>query len=101
MSIMLLAERGRLSLDDPVRKYLPEMPDYGSPLTIRHLLDHTSGLRDAFLIFELSLPEDEYGDRNDVILKQLARQRSLNYTPGAELAYNNGGSFSRPSLSSA
>ena len=91
MSIMLLAERGRLSLDDPVRKYLPEMPDYGSPLTIRHLLDHTSGLRDAFLIFELSLPEDEYGDRNDVILKQLARQRSLNYTPGAELAYNNGG----------
>ena len=91
MSIALLAERGQLSLDDPVRKYLPEMPDYGSPLTIRHLLDHTSGLRDAFLIFELSLPEDEYGDRNDVIFKQLARQRSLNYTPGAELAYNNGG----------
>jgi CubicO group peptidase (beta-lactamase class C family) len=91
MSIMLLVERGRLSLDDEVRKYLPEMPDYGSPLTIRHLLNHTSGLRDAFLIFELSAPEDQYGDRNDVILKQLARQRSLNYKPGTEFLYNNGG----------
>ena len=91
MSIMLLVERGRLSLDDEVRKYLPEMPDYGTPLTIRHLLNHTSGLRDAFLILELSAPEDEYGDRNDVILKQLARQRSLNYKPGTESHYNNGG----------
>lgn len=91
MSIMLLVERGRLSLDDEVRKYLPEMPDYGSPLTIRHLLNHTSGLRDAFLILELSAPEDTYGDRNDVILKQLARQQSLNYKPGTESVYNNGG----------
>jgi CubicO group peptidase (beta-lactamase class C family) len=90
-SVMLLAQRGALSLEDDIRKYLPEMPDYGSPLTIRHLLNHTSGLRDAFLILELSLPEDQYGDRNDVILKQLARQRSLNYTPGTELSYNNGG----------
>jgi len=74
-----------------VRKYLPEMPDYGRPLTIRHLLNHTSGLRDAFLILELSAPEDGYGDRNDVILKQLARQGSLNYKPGTEFLYNNGG----------
>ena len=44
MSVMLLAERGKLSLDDPVRKYLPELPDYGVPLTIRHLLTHTSGI---------------------------------------------------------
>lgn len=91
MSIMLLAARGRLSLDDEIRKYLPEMPDYGSPLTIRHLLNHSSGLRDAFLIFELSPPEDEYSDRNDIIVRQLARQRSLNYTPGTETRYNNGG----------
>ena len=91
MSLMLLVERGRLSLDDEVRKYLPEMPDYGTPLRIRHLLNHTSGLRDAFLILELSAPEDEFGDRNDVILKQLARQQSLNYKPGTESVYNNGG----------
>src|SRR6185295_20128363 len=45
-SVLLLARDGKLSLDDPVRKYLPELPDYGSPLTIRHMLTHTSGLRD-------------------------------------------------------
>jgi CubicO group peptidase (beta-lactamase class C family) len=91
MSTMLLVQRGQISLDDEVRKYLPEMPAYGRPLTIRHLLNHTSGLRDAFLLFELSAPEDEYADRNDIILKQLARQRSLNYEPGTESQYNNGG----------
>jgi CubicO group peptidase (beta-lactamase class C family) len=90
MSTMLLVQRGQISLDDEARKYLPEMPAYGSPLTIRHLLNHTSGLRDAFLLFELSAPEDEYADRNDIIVKQLARQRSLNYKPGAESQYNNG-----------
>ena len=91
MSIMLLVQRGRISLEDPVQKHLPELPDYGHPLTIRHLLNHTSGLRDAFLLFELSAPEDAYGDRNDIIVKQLARQRSLNYQPGTESQYNNGG----------
>ncbi len=45
-AVLLLAEQGKLSLDDPARKYLPELPDYGTPLTIRHLLNHTSGLRD-------------------------------------------------------
>src|SRR5215210_51503 len=45
-ALVLLQQDGKLSLDDPVRKYIPELPDYGSPLTIRHLLDHTSGLRD-------------------------------------------------------
>ena len=91
LSIMLLAEQGRLSLEDDVRRHLPEMPDYGSPVRVRHLLNHTSGLRDAFLILELSAPEDTYGDHNAVILKQLARQRSLNYAPGSESYYNNGG----------
>src|SRR5437588_4533900 len=45
-SVLLLARDGKLSLDDPVRKYIPELPDYGAPLTIRHILTHTSGLRD-------------------------------------------------------
>jgi CubicO group peptidase (beta-lactamase class C family) len=45
-AVLLLAREGKLSLDDPVRKYLPEVPDYGVPLTIRHMLNHTSGLRD-------------------------------------------------------
>jgi CubicO group peptidase (beta-lactamase class C family) len=45
-AILLLAQQGKLSLDDPVRKYIPELPDYGTVITIRHLLNHTSGLRD-------------------------------------------------------
>ena len=45
-AVLLLARDGKLSLDDPVRKYVPELPDYGVPLTIRHMLTHTSGLRD-------------------------------------------------------
>ena len=46
MAVMLLAQDGKLSLDDQVRKHIPELPDYGVPLTIRHMLTHTSGLRD-------------------------------------------------------
>src|SRR4029450_8232164 len=46
MAVQLLANEGKLSIDDPVRKYIPELPDYGKPLTIRHMLSHTSGLRD-------------------------------------------------------
>lgn len=90
ISILLLAQRGQLSFDDDVRKYLPELRDYGSPLTVRHLLNHTSGLRDAFILIELAPPPDPDGDRNDQILQLLARQRSLNYTPGSEWMYNNG-----------
>src|SRR5438093_9075853 len=45
-SILLLAREGKLSLDDPVKKYIPELPDYGPALLIRHMLSHTSGLRD-------------------------------------------------------
>jgi CubicO group peptidase (beta-lactamase class C family) len=91
MSIMLLAERGQLSLDDPVRKHLPELPDYGHPLTIRHLLNHTSGLRDVFLLLEVSAPQDDNGDRNGLLLELLIRQRALNFQPGTEAQYNNGG----------
>jgi CubicO group peptidase (beta-lactamase class C family) len=90
MSILLLAERGRLSLNDEVRKYIPELPDYGSPLTIRHLLTHTSGLRDAFLLLGLAVPRDG-GDLNETIVKILSRQRGLNFTPGSQFDYNNGG----------
>jgi len=45
-AVAMLAQQGKLALDDDVRKYLPELPDYGTPITIRHLIHHTSGLRD-------------------------------------------------------
>ncbi len=67
-AVVLLQQDGKLSLDDPVRKYIPELPDYGAPLTIRHLLNHTSGLRDWGTV--LSLTGVGRGDR--VISQDLA-----------------------------
>lgn len=91
MCILLLAERGKLSLDDQVRKYVPELPGYGNPLTIRHLLTHTSGLRDVFLLMGLSIPRGDAGDLNETVVKVLARQHGLNFPPGTKFEYNNGG----------
>src|SRR5438132_9529373 len=53
-SIVLLSLDGKLGLDDPVRKYIPELPDYGAPLTIRHLLNHTGGVRDWGTVMALT-----------------------------------------------
>ena len=91
MSIMLLAARGQLSIDDDVGKYVPEWADKGHPITIRHLLNHTSGLRDVFFLTGLAAPRD-YGDqRNDTIAPLLAHQRALNFPPGSEYQYNTAG----------
>jgi CubicO group peptidase (beta-lactamase class C family) len=91
MSILLLAQRGQLSLDDDARKYVTGLPDYGSRLTLRHLLSHTSGLRDAFLLLGLSPPREDDADPNEEIVRLLTRQRGLNFAPGTDFRYNNGG----------
>jgi CubicO group peptidase (beta-lactamase class C family) len=91
MSILLLAQRGKLSLDDDVRKYIPELPDYGTRMTVRHLLTHTSGLRDVFLLMGLGAPQGDSVDTNELVVKTLARQRALVTQPGTRFSYNNGG----------
>ncbi|HEX6186922.1 MAG TPA: serine hydrolase domain-containing protein [Pyrinomonadaceae bacterium] len=91
-AIVLLQQDGKLSLDDPVMKHIPELPDYGWPLTIRHLLNHTSGLRDWGSV--LSLTGAGRGDRvvtQDLALDVIIHQRGLNFTPGAEYSYSNSG----------
>ncbi|MFY9618560.1 MAG: serine hydrolase domain-containing protein [Pyrinomonadaceae bacterium] len=91
-AIVLLQQGGKLSLDDPVMKHIPELPDYGYPLTIRHLLNHTSGLRDWGSV--LSLTGAGRGDRvvtQDLALDVIIHQRALNFTPGAEYSYTNSG----------
>lgn len=91
-ALVLLQQDGKLSLDDPVRKYIPELPDYGSPLTIRHLLNHTAGLRDWGTV--LSLTGVGRGDRvisQDLALDVIIHQRALDFTPGAEYSYSNSG----------
>src|SRR5947207_2284932 len=59
MAIALLAEQGKLSLDDDIRKYLPEIPQYETPITIRHLIHHTSGLRDYLTLMTLAGMRDD------------------------------------------
>jgi CubicO group peptidase (beta-lactamase class C family) len=93
MAIALLAKDGKVSLDDDVRKYVPEVPDYGEQITIRHLIHHTSGLRDYLTLRGLAgYPADGvFGD--DEVLAMIARQRDLNFAPGAEHLYSNSGYF--------
>ena len=91
MSIMLLAQQGKLSLDDEVWKYVPGWADRDHGITIRHLLAHTAGLRDVFLLIELASPHVDGVNINDALMRILAHQRGLNFTPGSEFRYNNGG----------
>src|ERR1044071_8042497 len=91
-ALVLLQQDGKLSIDDPVKKYIPELPDYGAPLTIRHLLNHTSGIRDWGTV--MSLTGAGRGDRvinQDLALDVITHQRALDFTPGSEYSYSNSG----------
>ncbi len=91
-ALVLLQQDGKLSIDDPVRKYIPELPDYGKPLTIRHMLNHTAGLRDWGSV--MALTGAGRGDRvitQDIALDVISRQKSLDFAPGAEYSYSNSG----------
>jgi len=91
-AVLLLAQQGKLSLDDPARKYIPELPDYGAPITIRHLLNHTSGLRDWGSVAAIGgWPRTTREYTHAHVLEIVGRQRSLNYPPGAEYSYTNTG----------
>jgi CubicO group peptidase (beta-lactamase class C family) len=91
-AVLLLAGEGKLSLDDDVRKYVPELPDYGKPITLRHLLHHTSGVRDYGLLLSLQGQENDRVT-NDDLLWLLAHQHALNFPPGAAFMYSNSGYF--------
>jgi len=92
-SILLLAAQGKLSLDDDVRRYIPELPAYQKPIIIRHLLHHTSGLRDYAALFGLAGMNTEDVSTDDDALRMIVRQKSLNFTPGDEWLYSNSGYF--------
>ncbi len=91
-AVLLLAQQGKLSLDDPVRKYIPEVPDYGPTITIRHLIHHTSGLRDWGSVAAIAgWPRGTVARNHDDVLDIVQRQQALNYVPGAEYSYTNTG----------
>ncbi len=87
----LLALEGRISLEDDVRRYVPELPDYGRTVTIRHLIHHTSGLRDIYTLMSLAgiRMEDVLPDEDALAL--IARQKELDFLPGEEYLYSNSG----------
>jgi CubicO group peptidase (beta-lactamase class C family) len=91
-SIVLLSQQGKLSLDDDVRKYIPDLPDFGERITIRHLVHHTSGLRDQWSLlglagwrYSLDLITD------DDVMSVMTRQKDLNFKPGEKYVYCNTG----------
>jgi CubicO group peptidase (beta-lactamase class C family) len=91
-AIVLLAQEGKLSLDDEARQYILELPDFGEPITIRHLIHHTSGLRDQWELLELAgwrYSLDLITD--DDVMALISRQRGLNFKPGARHIYCNTG----------
>jgi CubicO group peptidase (beta-lactamase class C family) len=92
-SVALLALDGKLSLDDDIRKYVPELPDLGARVTLRHLLTHTSGWRDYIDIMSLEGWDERDRTTDDDALNALRRQRALNFQPGTEFRYSNTGYF--------
>jgi len=91
-AILMLAREGKLSLDDDIRTYLPEMPDYGAPIRLRHLLNHTSGVRDWGAVASMEgWPRGLRAATNAHALEITARQRGLNFQPGERYLYSNTG----------
>ena len=91
-AIALLCQDGKLSLDDPVRKHVPELPDFGTPILIRHFLNHISGLRSQWPLMGLSgRPTGRTAHTVDEILELVSRMKELNFKPGEEFLYNNTG----------
>jgi CubicO group peptidase (beta-lactamase class C family) len=91
-AVLLLAREGKLSLDDDVRKHVPELPVYDAPVTLRQMMNHTSGLRDWGTVAEAAgWPRTSRVHTHAHVVDIASRQKSLNYTPGAEYLYSNTG----------
>lgn len=91
MGIVLLHLQGKLSIDDDIRKYLPELPEFEATVTIRHMMHHTSGLRSLHALLELAGWRGDDTRTNKDLYRFMQRQRHLNFTPGAEYLYCNTG----------
>lgn len=89
VSIALLARDGKLSLDDDVRRYVPELPDYGKTITVSHLVHHTSGLRDYLGLSGLAGHDVADSLPLQQALDLITAQKALNFVPGAEYLYSN------------
>lgn len=90
-SIVLLAKQGKLSLDDDIHKYLPWFPDLKEKITIRNLLNHTSGIRDQWQLLAIGGTRLDDVITQEQIIKVLSKQQALNFKPGEKYTYSNSG----------
>ena len=90
-AIVLLGKQGKLQLDDDIRKHLPWFPDMAKKITIRHLLNHTSGIRDQWQLLAISGTRLEDVITQEHIVKILSKQKALNFNPGEKYSYSNSG----------
>ena len=91
-AVVLLAQDGKLSLEDDIRKWLPELPDFGKKITVRMLANHTSGIRDQWALLGLTgNPPGVQVHSNPMILEMLSRQQDLNFPPNDQYLYSNSG----------
>lgn len=90
-SILLLADEGKLNFDDDIRDYIPEVPDFGKTITLRHLASHTSGLRDQWNLLALAGWRLDDVITKEHVLKLVSKQKELNFEPGEEYVYCNTG----------
>ncbi len=93
MCIAILADQGKLSVEDDIRKYIPEMPVYEAPVLITHLIRHTSGVRDYLTLQSLALKSDADYYTNQEVLDIITWQNELNFVPGSQYLYSNSGYF--------
>jgi len=90
-SVAMLASQGKLSLDDDIRKWIPEVPDFGKKITVRHLIHHTSGLRDYFGLLSMTGWPSDGPITEARFLDLVSRQKALNFDPGSRHLYSNTG----------
>lgn len=91
MAIAMLVEEGKIALTDDIRKYIPSLPDFGKKVTVRHLVDHTSGIRDWAAMMGYAGRDVEDVSTYEEILRMADHQKELNFVPGAEYTYSNTG----------
>jgi len=90
-AILLLEKEGKLSINDDIRKYIPEVPDFGKVITLNHLLHHTSGLRDQWELLAMAGWRLDDNITTEQILRLVSRQKELNFNPGDRELYCNTG----------
>lgn len=93
MAALIAEKEGKLSLDAPLSKHVPEMPAYAQKIALRRMLDHTSGLRDYLTLWELKGWSNNSALQPEATLALLTRQQALDFEPGSDYSYSNSGYF--------